>query len=67
MEEDIDNVVAHGLEFPEMIFHPETRVGEGIILVKPSRLEPYLPEAAETSQSRICGDVGIVIPDEACA
>src|SRR5207302_9830305 len=64
VQEHVDEVVAEGVETPEMVIQPEAREGERVVLRDGARFEPDAPEPVEAPQRRVGGDVGIVVPDE---
>ena len=65
VQEDVVEVVAEGLQLPERILDPETRIHEWVVLRGRTGLEPERIQAIEGAQRHVLGDVRIVVPDEA--
>ena len=67
MEEDVDEVVAEGVEPPEELLDPERREDERVVLLVRVRVGPDRREPREAVERLVLGDVGRVVPDEAGA
>ena len=62
MQQHIDDEVAGRVQSPEVIFDPEGRKNQRVILWRGAGLEPDLVKAWAASQGFVGSDVGVVIP-----
>ena len=67
VQQHVDEVIAEGLDSPEVMLEPEAREGERVVLRDGAGLEPDAPEPVERPQRRVGRDVRVVVPDEARA
>ncbi len=66
MEEEVIEVIAEGVLAPEVVFEPESRVSEGIILgFGFEGFEPDFFQAGGGAELDVLLDVAVVVPDEA--
>jgi hypothetical protein len=62
MQQNIDQMIAHGLQPPEMILCPEGGVHDGVILGYRPKLKPDTAQAGRCFQGFVIRNMGIVIP-----
>src|SRR5262249_20937489 len=65
VKQDIDGVVAGGIEAPESMLESERGEGERIVLRGGPQVEPDARETPRLGDRPVVGDVGIIIPNEA--
>src|SRR5207248_7124071 len=63
-QKDVDLVISARLAVPELVFDPEGRENEGVILRRMCGVQPDFRQAMRGTQVRVEGDVVVVVPDE---
>ena len=64
VQEHVHQVIAYGVEAPQVILEPVAGVHQWIILLRSAGHEPHPPQAVHGLQRQVLDDVVVVVPHE---